>query len=236
MFRAVRKWWLGERGRRLAGLFAFEFSVVMLGVLAAQGLADWAEDRSAQRRLDASLERIRRDAGYNMAAAQAWQLAAPCLAERMALIMRAASSGAPLTEQDRKRPALRFNYFDPLSAEDDLLLRKRGDDQLADSIQQFDSSVEVMSQRMREIADRWSAFELLEPSFGAVLPQDRALARQNASAIRANLLGIGVGARSIGSFGEALNARAIFDRGERVPRDCAEIWKRGQTMIVEGQG
>lgn len=235
MFGAIRNWWFDGRRRKLAGLFAFEFAVVMLGVLAAQGLADWAEDRGAQRRLDVALERIRRDAGYNMAAAEAWQKSSPCLDQRMALVMRAASAGAPLAETDLRRPTIRFNYFEPLSEGDDLLLRQRGDERLADTIQQFDSSVDVMAERLRQIADQWAAFELLDPVNGPVLREDRVVARHNASAIRAHLRGVDVGSASIMSFGEALGADPVYDPGERLPRDCAEIWSSGRTMIVDGR-
>ena len=205
----------------------------MLGVLAAQGLAEWAEDRGAQRRLDAALERIRRDAGYNMAAAEAWQKSSRCLDQRMAQIMRSASAGTVLEEADWRRPSIRFNYFDRLSEADDLLLRQRGEDELADTIQQFDSSVDVMAERLRQIADRWSAFELLDPANGDVLREDRVEARHNASAIRAHLRGVDVGATSVLGFGRALKAAPIYDSGERVPRDCSEVWSTGRTMIVE---
>lgn len=213
-------------------LFAFEFVVVMAGVLAAQGLANLVENRAAQRRLDAALERINRDVGYNMATAQVWLKVAPCLDERMLLMMRLASTGTPLGTTDWRRPSIRMGYFDPLSEEDDLLLRERGEEELADTIQQFESSVNVMSQRLREITDRWTAFELLDPTNGPILREDRVEARHNASAITANLRGIAVGAESLLLFGEVIGAAAIYDPGERLPRDCAEIWSSGQTMIV----
>lgn len=232
MFQAVRLWWGDGRGKSTARLFAFEFVVVMAGVLAAQWLSNLAESRSAQRRLDAALERIERDAGYNMAAAQVWRKAAPCLDERMTLIMRSASAGTALRPMDWRRPSIRMGYFDPLSEADDLLLRERGQKELADTIQQFDSSVNVMSQRLREMTDRWTAFELLDPANGPILREDRVEARHNASAIRTNLKGIAVGAESLLLFGKSLGAEAIYDPGERMPRDCNEIWSRSQTMIV----
>ena len=233
MFQAVRRWWGDGSGRRVTRLFAFEFVVVMAGVLAAQGLANMVENRAAQGRLDASLERIKRDVGYNMATARVWRQAAPCLEQRMQRIMRSTSAGAQLNPEAWRRPSIRMGYFDPLSESADLLLRERGQDQLADTIQQFESSVEVMSARLVEIAELWSAFELLDPANGMVLREDRITARHNASAISANLKGVDSGANSILGFGGALGAKPIFDPGERLPHDCAEIWSSGQTMIVE---
>lgn len=232
MFQAVKQWWTGGRGKVTLKLFAFEFVVVMFGVLAAQAVADWAGDKAAQRRLDLALERVRRDAGYNMAAALAWQKAAPCLTQRMTQIMRSAAQDAALPAAALRRPKVRLNYFDPLGESDDLLLRKRGGDRLADSIQQLDSSVGVMAQRLRDISDRWTAFDLLDLANGPVMREDRVEARHNASVIRANLAGVAISAASVVEFGKAVGAKATFDQGERLPRDCAEIWSTGQTMIV----
>ncbi len=46
---------------------------------------------------------------------------------------------------------------------------------------------------------------------------------------------VATGAESILEFGKSLGAEPIFDPGERLPRDCSEIWSRGQTMIVESR-
>lgn len=232
MFAAVRQWWTDGRGKPTARLFAFEFIVVMFGVLAAQAVADWAQDRNAERQLDLALERVRRDAGYNMAAALVWQRAAPCLAQRMTEIMQSAADGGSGLEGSLRRPKFRFNYFDSLSEGDDLLLRERGGNELADSIAQINSSVDVMAQRLREIADRWTTFELLDQANGPVMREDRVEARHNASVIRANLAGIQIGSRAVIDYGQTIGAVPIFDPGERLPRDCSEIWRTGQTMIT----
>lgn len=232
MFRAIRSWWSGGSGKVTLRLFAFEFVVVMFGVLAVQAVSDWAQRKEAHRRLDLALERVRRDAGYNMAAAFVWRQAAPCLTERMTRIMQSAARDESVSATALQRPRMRFNYFEPLSESDDLLLRNRGGDQLADSIQQLDSSVGVMAQRLRDIADRWTAFDLLDPANGPVMREDRVEARHNASVIRTNLAGVAISAASVVEFGKTVGAKAIFDQGERLPRDCAEIWSTGQTMIV----
>ena len=48
----------GMRARGTVGLFVFEFFVVVLGVLAAQGLREWAKQREQQRHVDRELERL----------------------------------------------------------------------------------------------------------------------------------------------------------------------------------
>ena len=49
MFQTVRNWWKGGTGKVTARLFAFEFIVVVTGVLVAQALANWAQERAIPR-------------------------------------------------------------------------------------------------------------------------------------------------------------------------------------------
>ena len=46
MFQAVRHWWGGGRGKITARLFLFELFVVVAGVLIAQALAAYVQQRS----------------------------------------------------------------------------------------------------------------------------------------------------------------------------------------------
>ena len=45
MFHAVRQWWGEGCGKATARLFAFEFLVIVAGVLVAQALANWVAER-----------------------------------------------------------------------------------------------------------------------------------------------------------------------------------------------
>ena len=67
MFKAIRSRlvgaWTDLRSRGLVTLFFFELFVVTLGILLAQGLADWASDRADNREMEAARERAFRDIG-----------------------------------------------------------------------------------------------------------------------------------------------------------------------------
>ena len=106
MFQVVRHWWGGGRGKLTARLFVFEFVVVVVGVLAAQALANWVgtrAEREAGRRLFAdateSARQLDRTLGY-------WQRFAPCLRSHVASISRAAANGGSMSGDAIGRPAV----------------------------------------------------------------------------------------------------------------------------------
>jgi hypothetical protein len=90
-----------------------------------------------------------------------------------------------------------------------------------------------MAQRLIKITDRWAALELVNPKNGPVMHEDRVAARQSAGAMRADLIGVAGSARSVLAFGKSIGARPIYDREERLPRNCEEIWSSGRTMILD---
>ncbi|HQR40536.1 MAG TPA: hypothetical protein PLF26_19290, partial [Blastocatellia bacterium] len=78
---------------RLAGLFVFEFVVVLLGVLAAQAVADWAEDRRLAHEADVQFEQARQQAILAASVQKYWANVGPCLIERARTVASAAASG-----------------------------------------------------------------------------------------------------------------------------------------------
>ena len=87
MFQAVRHWWGSGRGRITARLFAFEFIVVVTGVLVAQALANWAQDRAAFKAMQEAKARAEVEISDNMYAASVYQAAIPCFEDRMREVM-----------------------------------------------------------------------------------------------------------------------------------------------------
>lgn len=90
MFQAVRESLaaaLPRRGKRLAALFAFEFVVVLLGVLAAQVVQNWAREREVRRETLEARQRLERGYGDAIQFAAVWTAAMPCLRERVGEIM-----------------------------------------------------------------------------------------------------------------------------------------------------
>ena len=112
MFRAIRSWWRGGRGKVTARLFLFELCVVVLGVLIAQGLASFAQRQSDY----ANMEEERSRALYELESAhqvvRAWSAAVPCLNARMDEVI----DGRPLSAGDLRRPALSQPRFSPIVA------------------------------------------------------------------------------------------------------------------------
>ena len=72
MFQAVRRWWRSGRRKNATRLFLFEFLVVVVGVLTAQGLADWVSERSEARAVRAENARIRYEIGRARQNARVW--------------------------------------------------------------------------------------------------------------------------------------------------------------------
>ncbi|MCM8558119.1 hypothetical protein [Sphingomicrobium sediminis] len=83
MFAAIRQKltgaWKRLREGSLAKLFVFEFIVVLLGVLAAQWVADWARERDAMATMEEARARADLELADAGAVANIWQLVAPCI-------------------------------------------------------------------------------------------------------------------------------------------------------------
>ena len=87
MFAALRQnlatAWQRLRQGNLAKLFVFEFVVVLLGVLSAQAVADWAGERAADRRAQGARQGAVGFIAESMHVAAEWDLQASCLADQM---------------------------------------------------------------------------------------------------------------------------------------------------------
>ena len=106
MFRAVREWWDIGRWRRPARLFAFEFVVVMAGVLAAQALQSWGAERSDRARGATQVAAARQNLQSLGATIGFWTRHGPCLREHVRRVATVAGSGGSLVHQEIGRPAL----------------------------------------------------------------------------------------------------------------------------------
>lgn len=225
MFQAVRHWWTGGRGKVTARLFAFEFVVVLLGVLVAQWVADWAGDRTAHERLDLAIVRLDRDIESNLHSAEAWQRTLPCFQERVGTIMRYAATGQDVPHELLVRPALRGFQQQPLSEEDDLLLRRSGDEQRASNYTDFDEARLSAVDAAADLANHWLALAVLDPIYGPVDDGDRTNARHDAAQMLSSLRRLDVLSRQMLAVGKDLGLAAKPRGDARFARDCAEIWR-----------
>lgn len=165
------------RPTRLAGLFLFEFTVVLLGVLAAQAVADWAEDRRLLHEAEMQYTQAR-DQAIELARVHAyWAKVAPCLADRARGIARLAADGGTLSAADIGRPALptvRMPAWDPDVRR---VAYARYGKQKMDAIAGLEVAVMVTIDTSIRIREGWSKFALLDPRNGTSSDADRANVR-----------------------------------------------------------
>ena len=187
MFQTVRHWWAEGSGRHTARLFLFEFFVVVLGVLAAQALANWVGTRAEReqgRRLFAdateSARQLDRTLGY-------WQRFAPCLRSHVASISRAAANGGSMTGDAIGRPAVPNPPEPQFSADDWGRIALVATPEQVQSLRGLQATASVHNAYASEMARQWSTFRLLDPTLGAALPEDRSRVRAAAMQVDSTL-------------------------------------------------
>jgi hypothetical protein len=187
MFHAVRQWWGEGRGKSTARLFAFEFLVVVAGVLVAQALANWVAERGqraeGERLLDLALETgrgLQRDLNY-------WQRYGACLREHVATISRAAADGDVLSGEQIGRPALPAPPDLTLSSDDWRKIRDVIPQEQTEALNSVVSTAEGYDSSTGEIAAQWATLRLLDGVNGPPSVADRAQVRLAATRIDNNL-------------------------------------------------
>lgn len=231
MFMAVRRWWSGRDKARIAGLFAFEFTVVVLGVLTAQAVADWSRDRTARRDMLASKAEADQQAARLAAASVAYGRVIPCMDGRMMLIMRAASSGQPLDPAMLVRPTVRSDPFTPLSGENLIHLRKYYGREVANSYVRLAGNHGRFVELVAALADGWQSLTIISPEAGRVGPGDRQEARVIAARMRSTLRSLRQMNRNIVLRAGELGIVPRLDPGLRMPRDCKQFWQQNSVVF-----
>ena len=235
MFEAIRNRlvgaWKDLRSRGLVSLFFFELVVVTLGVLLAQGLADWSSQRQAMAQMEDVRDRIRERLGFTYWSAQMYEMALPCMDDRIADIMRIAGSEDYPAPEMLMRPNMPLAAVGEYSDREALLLRERYGDEEFVITQAITRLHQSMIDESLEVGKLWRALMVLDPANGRVREADRVNARRDAAMIRSALYRIEINADFIRFFAEqiALEPVAPVDGG-RMPRDCAEIWETNSLM------
>jgi hypothetical protein len=226
MFRAIRSWWRGGRGKVTARLFLFELCVVVLGVLIAQGLANFAQRQSDY----ANMEEERSRALYELESAhqvvRAWSAAVPCLNARMDEVI----DGRPLSAGDLRRPALsqpRFSPQDPATLS--LIAERHGVDE-KNHFQALTDNLESLRSRSEAMVSLWGRLMLVSPTNGQATPEDRAQARLAAADIKAQLHAIEITSGFALRRFPQLNvpAQNNLEPGTGPARSCTAIWRSGR--------
>ena len=203
MFQAVRRYFSGWRDvdfatprmrgtKRLAGLFLFEFVVVLLGVLAAQMLQERMADRRARNEARMAVARERAEFAQFRGVVEYWDIAAPCLSARMDRIARFAATNTPIAAADFVRPRLPGLSISPLSGDAALVARQVYGDRLVYDYSLIARAAERMSNFTNGITTDWALLQLVDPALGPPSAQDRAEARAAAMRIKALLTALAV--------------------------------------------
>ena len=225
MFRMTRDWWSNGKAQHLIGLFAFEFVVIVLGVLTAQAVADWSRDRAAQRDMLANKERADAQIAKMAATAIAYDRVIPCMDERMIMVMRAASGDGQIDPAMLVRPVVRAEPFNGLSDETIVLLRARHGAEVTDRY----AYLAVYAQRSAELvgllANGWQSLSIMSPEAGKVGAGDRQEARIVASNMRSTLRSLRKTSVNISNLARDLRIAPRFAARLRAPAGCADLWR-----------
>ena len=235
MFRAVRDSlatnWDRVRSKGLLGLFAFEFTVVVLGVLAAQALQTWSRERELHAETLAAKTRLERGFGDARIVIEVWKAAMPCLRTRVADVMRIAGSGGTLEPGVANRPYFAASNDYSETPEIYARLAEVAGDELTQSLGEMPSRIESIHSMSRDIAARWEVFQLLDPEFGPVSADDRAAARLAGAEILSRFRSIDAALLRMRQMAERhpIAVTTPFDRQTHIlpVRSCAELWANG---------
>jgi len=229
MFHAVREWWSDRRIKRTLGLFAFEFAVVVAGVLVAQSAANYVAQREARTHMRNAWLVSRKQLAAASFVGLSWQRAANCLDERLEEIMRMAARGEDVPPSLIERPAFRSAKMLLPDDESMLLLARLHGDREAVGLRRASGNLESMTAHTEGIAQAWEGLYLVDPRFGPVSDADRAQARLSAARIKARLTGMRINAGNVVDSARRLGL-APDSTGMRMIRNCDDLWQTGQTV------
>ena len=177
MFQTVRHYWGSGRGKVTARLFLFELLVVVVGVLIAQGLANWVQDRAEQRQghvlFDQVIERSRRIE----AVANYWHLHGACLRDHVDRIARSVSGGPTMTMAEVGRPGLPTLASADFSEDDWRKINDVAGNPRFVALQDMVATTDPIERYSIDISDQWATFKLLDTSIGPASSDDRARVR-----------------------------------------------------------
>lgn len=233
MFRAVRKWWKSVRGKDTFRLFAFELTVVIIGVLIAQQVSNWATNRFQMREVEGLRRNLNHLSFQYRLIARSYDAALPCLNDRVDLILKHAAGQSPIEPQLLKYAPLTLMGPDHLSADDFRLLRERYGNPEVDLIASVQFVLQATETDGRALETHWFEFQRLNPQFGPVSSEDRAAARAAAVKIKGYLLTLQNNADKIQSLTDRMKIRDNPEPNLRPVASCAEMWRMGQGYVAK---
>ena len=230
MFRAIRNWQHSGRTRHLIGLFAFEFVVIVAGVLTAQLVSDWSRERAAHREMLANKERADAQIAFLAALSVAYGRVIPCMEERLVGAMRGASGTEPIDRRTLFRPILWNLPYNEVTGESLLNLRATFGPEVAEHYERTAGYAGRANTLVESLANDWEALSIVNPDLGDVGPGDRQQARILASRMRSTLRSFGKTMSNIGYRARSLNVAPALKPGQLLPRDCDDMWKWNSVL------
>ena len=230
MFRTVRHWWSEGSGQHTARLFVFELTVVILGVLIAQWLAEEAQRRSDVAGMEHAKSRTDRSIAQTLTTIHAWQIAIPCINAQLDSAMRAASGDEPLDVANLKRPGFRTSRIAPLPQASEFPLIDRYGWDKSRLYATLIGRAESISDLANSASQRWMSLSLIDPAGGRVHEGDRINTRLAASEIKSLMASIDISGRGFVDEAKRLGIAPGANDGRRLPRDCADIHSAGTMM------
>jgi len=241
MFAAVREKLVGAwhrlRKGSLVRLFLFEFVVVLLGVLAAQWLAEWSNERQAIRAMEETRARLDDDISASVPSLEIWDKAIPCLDTRMNEVLLASAELRPLPASSLRRPRF-FGTLDTRLAPETLQLigRVHGDD-----VAQYYGRIAAKAVAMSEFSDgigaEWQQLALINADYGQPSPADFHAARIAAGHIKSRLVSMQIALENFRYSVRQLGIEGSPNDLNRVAvPDCGTIWREGAIHVDANTG
>ena len=241
MFAAMREG-LGNpkysmRTRRTLGLFVFEFFVVVLGVLAAQGVQEFVKQREQQRHTNQELERLGQAYVGAQQSGAAWRAAIPCLRARVESLMRAAATDTPVRPEAIRRPRMISTGYPGTDVETAARIEAILGTKKAFALLNVQTRAVNMDESMSEMRARWEKFRLLDPSYGPVSAADRAIAREAGVDILMHMRNLEIAIVNVEESSPDLliadKTPTISGIGTLPVSSCAQLWADGTAYRLD---
>ena len=233
MFSAIREYFAKPeepsprrgRGRRLAQLFAFEFVVVLAGVLAAQVLQDWFSERRDARRAHEAVAAFGEETRRFVTTAEYRLRAHACETARLARLTELIRTGGTANDTERATPIMPMPSITDWS---DDTRRDVARHVNARTLARYDGLrllTQMISERQRQLEDQWADFRLLEP--GARDAGDRGELGLAAARSSGLLAAIDMNARYVRQYAPDVQPdNRILEQLASMDHPCAAVGRR----------
>jgi len=222
------------RGRRLAQLFAFEFTVVLLGVLAAALLQDWFSERKDVRRAQAAVAALDEETKRFATTAEYRRRAHECEVARLARLSELIRTGGTATAAERATPLMPMPVITDWSEDTKQIVARHVGQQAVNRYGAMRLLAQMIAERQRQLEDQWADFLLLEPGKSAGANRgDLALAVARSSGL---LAAIDMNAAYVSLYAPSIQPdEKGLERLAKMEHPCAAVALQPSGAAAKGQ-